>query len=145
MSNLRVEGQQEFTWATTMTTVSAAITGLVQFGSIIVAAYYLEHAIATRGKGLESILINEEVKEADDKVEELNKAYEEVTLRFCYGSVMVQLWFSYSSVVVMSWLCYGNIMVTSWFFYGSVMVLLWLCHGYVMVLLWLYYGYVMVI
>jgi hypothetical protein len=52
MSNLRVEGQQEFTWVTNMSTVSAAFIGLVQFGSIIVAAYYLEHAIDTRGKWL---------------------------------------------------------------------------------------------
>ena len=40
---------------------------------------------------LESILITEEVTDADDKVEDLNVVSKEITLRFCYGSVMVQL------------------------------------------------------
>jgi len=79
MAGLRVDGQQEFPWATTMATVSAAITALVQFGSMIVAAFYLEIAIATRGKELESIPIDEEVQAADTKKKDFDKAYHEVT------------------------------------------------------------------
>jgi len=79
MAGLRVDGQQEFPWATTMATVSAAITALVQFGSMILAAFYLETTVATRGEELESIAIDIPVQEADTKQEELDKAYDEVT------------------------------------------------------------------
>jgi len=79
MSNLIVDDQQEFPWATTMATVCAAITALVQFGSMIVAAFYLENVISTREDDLKSIPIDQEVEDADEKLIELNKAYEEVT------------------------------------------------------------------
>ena len=55
-----------------------------------------------------------EVIEADDNVEELNMVNEEITLKFSYGSVVVQLWFSYSSVMVQLWFSYGYVMVMLW-------------------------------
>jgi len=39
---------QEVPWATTMATEYAAITVLVQFGSMIVALFYLENFISTQ-------------------------------------------------------------------------------------------------
>jgi len=81
MSSLKDEdtGQQEFPWAATMATVCAALTGIVQFGSMVVAAYFVEKAVATRAEELKSLPIDKEVKLADDKLDEDNKAYAEVT------------------------------------------------------------------
>ena len=80
LSSVRNEdGQAEYPWAGTATAVCAAITGLVQFGSMIVAAFFLEQTVADRKDELDAIPIDEEVKEADERDEALNKAYEEVT------------------------------------------------------------------
>jgi len=88
MAGLRIDGQQEFPWATTLATVSLAITSLVQFGSMIVAAFYIESTVSTRGKELDDLPIDIEVKEADDKVEVLNKAYDEVVQWQCVPKVL---------------------------------------------------------
>jgi len=81
MANLRIDetGQQEFPWAATMATVCAAVTGIVQFGSMVVAAFFVERAVSTRTQELEALPIDQEVKDADDKLEEQTKAYIEVT------------------------------------------------------------------
>ena len=79
MSKLQVDGELEFPWADTAATIAAAVTGIVQFGSMVVAAFYLEQAVSTRAVELETIPIDEEVKKADEEEEELNKTYEEVT------------------------------------------------------------------
>jgi len=47
---------QEIPWATTMATEYAAITALVQFGSMVVALFYLEHYISTQEDDLKSYI-----------------------------------------------------------------------------------------
>ncbi len=80
MANVTTDdGQAEFPWAGTLGTVCAAITALVQFGSMVVAAYFLEHTVSNRKEDLESIEIDKEVKDADDKDKKVNDAYEEIT------------------------------------------------------------------
>jgi hypothetical protein len=80
LASVRTEdGQAEYAWAGTATAVCAAITGLVQFGSMVVAAFFLEQTVADRKDELDAIPIDEEVKKADEKDEAFNEAYEEVT------------------------------------------------------------------
>jgi len=80
MSSVRLEdGQLEFPWAGTLATICTAITALVQFGSMVVAAFYLEKTVSNRQHELEDIPIDEEVKEADEKDEEIREKYDEVT------------------------------------------------------------------
>ena len=80
MADVRDEnGENEFAWAGTLATVFTAITALVQFGSMVVAAYYLEKVMVEKKDELELIPIDEEVKRADELDEELNKAYSEVS------------------------------------------------------------------
>mmetsp|Transcript_16023 Transcript_16023/g.30228 ORF Transcript_16023/g.30228 Transcript_16023/m.30228 type:complete len:866 (-) Transcript_16023:328-2925(-) len=80
MANVRLDnGQSEFPWAGTVATICAAITAIVQFGSMVLAAYFLEDAVSTRKSELEAIPIDEEVKAADERDEAIVHAYEEVT------------------------------------------------------------------
>lgn len=83
MGGLQVDGEygqeEEFPWADTMATVCAAMTGLMQFGSMVVAAYYLEQTVSQRGDELEAMPFDEEVMAADAALEDAKKAYEEVT------------------------------------------------------------------
>ena len=71
--------EEEFPWADTVATVCAATTGLVQFGSMVLAAYYLEQTVSQRGDELEAMPFDEEVLAADARLEDAKKAYEEVT------------------------------------------------------------------
>ena len=52
---------------------------MVQFGSMIVAAYYLEQTAETRAEEIKAIDDDKEVKEADQKDEQMKKCYEAVT------------------------------------------------------------------
>jgi len=80
MSSLKYDGGKlEFPWAGTVQTICAAITAFVQFGSMVVAAFYLEGAVANRKHELDAIPIDEEVKVADEKGEAIKQSYEEVT------------------------------------------------------------------
>jgi len=80
MSNLRLEnGQQEFPWAGTVATISAAVTAFVQLGSMALAAYYLEQTVSNRQEELDAIPIDEEVKERDERDEALRIKMNEVT------------------------------------------------------------------
>ena len=80
LSSVRTEdGQAEYPWTGTATAVFIAITGIVQFGSMVVAAFFLERTATLRKEEVEAIPIDEEVKEADERDEAFNKAYEEVT------------------------------------------------------------------
>ncbi|GFH51182.1 hypothetical protein CTEN210_07657 [Chaetoceros tenuissimus] len=74
-----VNDGQDYPWAGTLAAIFAAITGVVQFGSMVVAAYYLEQTVSTRGEELEAIPIDEEVREADEKDEAISNAYNQVT------------------------------------------------------------------
>jgi len=72
-------GNPYFPWAGTASTISASATAMVQFGSMLVAAYYLEQAADQRADEVEAIEDDKEVKEADDRDAHLNKCYESVT------------------------------------------------------------------
>mmetsp|Transcript_26650 Transcript_26650/g.38076 ORF Transcript_26650/g.38076 Transcript_26650/m.38076 type:complete len:1055 (-) Transcript_26650:72-3236(-) len=80
MASLKDEsGNPEFSWAGTVSTITASLTALVQFGSMIVAAYYLEQAADKRTDDVAAIEDDAEVKKADDEAAHLNKCYHEVT------------------------------------------------------------------
>ena len=80
MAGLTTEaGQPEFPWAGALATISAALTAIVQFGSMIVAAYYLEQTASQRTEELDAIEVDEEVEVLEDKEKHLNQCYREVT------------------------------------------------------------------
>ena len=80
MASLKDEsGNPEFSWAGTVSTITASLTALVQFGSMIVAAYYLEQTADKRVDEVAAIADDLEVKKADDEATYLNKCYREVT------------------------------------------------------------------
>eukprot|EP00571_Detonula_confervacea_P007225 CAMPEP_0172327990 /NCGR_PEP_ID=MMETSP1058-20130122/60117_1 /TAXON_ID=83371 /ORGANISM="Detonula confervacea, Strain CCMP 353" /LENGTH=905 /DNA_ID=CAMNT_0013045083 /DNA_START=218 /DNA_END=2935 /DNA_ORIENTATION=- len=80
MTSLETDtGNPEFPWAGTVSTITASSTALVQFGSMIVAAYYLEQASDKRADEVAAIKDDKEVKEADEKDEHMRKCYETVT------------------------------------------------------------------
>lgn len=80
MASLKDEsGNPEFSWAGTVSTITASLTALVQFGSMIVAAYYLEQAADKRVDDVAAIEDDAEVKKADDEAAHLKKCYREVT------------------------------------------------------------------
>lgn len=106
MSSVRIEetGQLEFPWAGTMATVFAAITAFVQFGSMVVAAFYLEKTVSNRQDELEAIPIDEEVKTRDDEDEAILNKFQEVT-----QWNVVPIWAKfilYASVTTMILCCY---------------------------------------
>ena len=102
MANVRDEdGHLEFPWAGTMVAVFAALTAIVQFGSMVIAAYFLEKAVAERKDELDKIPIDKEVKEADDKIEAFNKAYDEVTQwEFLPGCAKYTLLFAVACMIL---------------------------------------------
>ena len=79
MASLEEEGNAVYPWAGTLSTISASFTALVQFGAMIVAAYYLEQATEKRSAEIELIPIDDAVKQADEEGKVLTKCYEEVT------------------------------------------------------------------
>lgn len=80
MASLKDEsGNPEFSWAGTVSTITASLTALVQFGSMIVAAYYLEQTADKRVDEVAAIADDQEVKKADDEAAYLNKCYREAT------------------------------------------------------------------
>lgn len=80
MAGLRLEdGSLEFPSAGVLATVSAAITALVQFGSMLFAAYFLEQTISKRKEELDAIEIDKEVAELEAKEEHFNQCYHKVT------------------------------------------------------------------
>eukprot|EP00980_Cylindrotheca_fusiformis_P002222 scaffold517_cov119-Cylindrotheca_fusiformis.AAC.5 len=80
MASLQDEdGAPEFPFAGVLATVFAAVTAIVQFGAMVVAAFYLEQTTRTRAEELEQIPIDEEVRELEKKSEEFNTSYKEVT------------------------------------------------------------------
>merc|ERR1719356_987785 len=73
------DGNPEFPWAATISTITLAATAIVQFGSMIIAAYYLERTATNHSDEIEEIRDDIEVKEADDKAKHLRKCYRDVT------------------------------------------------------------------
>lgn len=72
-------GNPEIPWSGTAATVCATFAAAVQFGSMIVAAYYLEQAGEQRRDEVDAIEIDKEVKEADERDEHFKKCYETAT------------------------------------------------------------------
>lgn len=72
-------GELLYPWAGTMGAVFAAITALVQFGSMVVAAFFLERIMSERKDEIDAIPIDEDVKLADERDEARKVAYSEVT------------------------------------------------------------------
>lgn len=80
MASLETEGgNPQFPSMGTAATITASLTAMVQFGSMIVAAYYLERATDKRKDEIDALEIDKEVKEADDKDEHIRKCYHTVT------------------------------------------------------------------
>jgi len=79
MGSLRDENNEpEFAWASTMATVFAAVTAVVQLGSMVFAAHYLDQAVSNKTEELETMPFDEEVRIADEKNEENVRKYEQV-------------------------------------------------------------------
>mmetsp|Transcript_2489 Transcript_2489/g.5166 ORF Transcript_2489/g.5166 Transcript_2489/m.5166 type:complete len:926 (+) Transcript_2489:227-3004(+) len=80
MASLETEsGNPQFPWVGTAAAITASLTAMVQFGSMIVAAYYLERAADKCKDEIEAIEIDQEVKEADDRDELMRNCYKAVT------------------------------------------------------------------
>lgn len=79
MASIEENGNPVYPQARTLSTITASTTALIQFGSMIVAAYYLEQAADKRVAEIESIPVDEEVKEADEKAENFKQCYQAVT------------------------------------------------------------------
>merc|ERR1712157_438239 len=73
------DGNPEFPWAATISTITLAASAIVQFGSMIIAAYYLERTTTKYSDEIEEIRDDIEVKEADDKAKHLRQCYHDVT------------------------------------------------------------------
>lgn len=80
MASLTLEdGTPEFPYAGVLATVFAAITAIVQFGAMVVAAYYIEQTAGAREEELALIPFDEEVKEREEKEEDFRRCFKEVT------------------------------------------------------------------
>ena len=80
MSSLETyNGNPVYPWASSVTTVTASLTAMVQFGSMLVAAYYLEQTATQRSEQAKELGDDEEVKAADEKDKYMNKCYRDVT------------------------------------------------------------------
>ncbi len=80
MASLVTEtGNPVFDWAGTLATITASITAVVQFASMIVAAYYLERASERYASEIAAIDDDIEVKEADSRDEHIRECYKNVT------------------------------------------------------------------
>jgi len=80
MSSMNLEdGNPEFPWAGIAATISTAISAVVLFGFMLLAAYYVEQTMSTKANELKEMPYDEEVKLADDADVALTEAYQEVT------------------------------------------------------------------
>ena len=80
MVGLKTEdGEMEFPSAPVLATVFAAITAVVQFAAMILAAYYLEQTTSQRADELEAIEIDKEVAELEKGEVEFYNCYTRVT------------------------------------------------------------------
>lgn len=80
MAGLKTEdGEMEYPSAPVLATVFAAITAVVQFAAMILAAYYLEQTTSQRADELDAIEIDKEVAELEKGEVEFNNCYTRVT------------------------------------------------------------------
>lgn len=76
MASLETEtGELEFPWASILGTIMAAVSAMVQFAAMIIAAYYLEQTASTRSEELEKLEIDQEVKLLEDEDKAFNECY----------------------------------------------------------------------
>ncbi|EJK53074.1 hypothetical protein THAOC_27558 [Thalassiosira oceanica] len=78
MAFLETDGNPDFPWSATVSTITLTLTAIVQFGSMIVAAYYVERASAN-SDDIAAIPDDLEVKEVDDEEEHLRRCYQTAT------------------------------------------------------------------
>ncbi|KAL7462665.1 hypothetical protein ACHAXS_003041 [Conticribra weissflogii] len=105
MASLETEsGNPQFSWVGTAAAITASLTAMVQFGSMVVAAYYLERAADKRKDEIEAIEIDLEVKEADDQDELMRKCYRAVTHWRVVPTVMKSILLSSLALITVS--CY---------------------------------------
>lgn len=71
--------QPVYPWAVTVSTIFLLGSGMVQTGSMVVAAFHLEKAVQTRGDELDAIPIDQEVFDADKRNESRNLLYIQLT------------------------------------------------------------------
>lgn len=80
MSSMHLEdGNPEFPWAGIAATISTAMSAVVLFGFMLLAAYYVEQTMSLKANELSAMPYDKEVKEADDADIAINEAYQEVT------------------------------------------------------------------
>ena len=72
-------GQLKYEWATTATAIALVATAIVQFGSTLVAAIYLEKAMTTRKEEIDQVEIDQDVRALEEAEENFNKAYTKIT------------------------------------------------------------------
>ena len=78
MAFLETDGNPDFPWSATVSTITLTLTAIVQFGSMIVAAYYVERASAGSDE-IAAIPDDQEVKEIDEKEAHLKRCYQTAT------------------------------------------------------------------
>mmetsp|Transcript_108661 Transcript_108661/g.316099 ORF Transcript_108661/g.316099 Transcript_108661/m.316099 type:complete len:811 (-) Transcript_108661:485-2917(-) len=80
LSSLRAAGSEYYSWASTASVITFAAVAGVQGGSMVVGTYYLAKAQddPANQAELEKLPIDQEVKEADDKLAALTARYYEV-------------------------------------------------------------------
>jgi len=78
-SILKSNGDPKYPSSTTLAAILAVATALVQFGSMVIAAYYVGQVMQTRKAEVDAIPIDEEVKASEEKDEVNNQVYKEAT------------------------------------------------------------------
>ena len=68
-----------YEWASTLSTVCISATGMAQSGSMVVAAFYLEKAMAEEKDAIAAIPIDEEVAAADERQKALDEKFNKAT------------------------------------------------------------------
>mmetsp|Transcript_5005 Transcript_5005/g.6896 ORF Transcript_5005/g.6896 Transcript_5005/m.6896 type:complete len:903 (-) Transcript_5005:383-3091(-) len=79
MAGVKEDGKSKYPWAGTMAAIFAAFTACVQFGAMVVAAYYVERTASTRGAELDEMPIDEEVQVLEERSKQREKVYRDVT------------------------------------------------------------------
>ena len=79
MNSLQINGTPQFPWAGVAATIFATLTVIVQFGSMLIAAFYLEQTASQREAEINAIPIDKEVQEAEEKAQYIRDIYTEVT------------------------------------------------------------------
>lgn len=78
-SILKSDGDPKYPSSTTLAAILAVATALVQFGSMIIAAYYVGQVMETRKSDVDAIPIDEDVQASEEKDKLHNQVYQEAT------------------------------------------------------------------